>query len=108
MPESSQTLFQQCNQLSNRIGSMIKLVKEVGFYDASVPELSQLRGNPPDGTYVPIAGMAQRIAQAGGKADGTVNSVLARWDNASAHDARRDRPLDFQQRPGPKNSRIDV
>ena len=78
-----ETLFQQCNQLSNRIGSMIKLVKEVGFYDASVPELSQLRGNPPDGTYIPIAGMSQRIAQAGGKADGTVNSVLARWDNST-------------------------
>lgn len=77
-------LFDQCNQLSNRIGMIIKTIKEVGFYDASVPELQNMRGNPPDGTYIPIAGLAQRIAQAGGKGDGTINSVLARWDNQTA------------------------
>jgi len=77
-------LFKQCNELSNRISMIIKTIKEVGFYDASVPELQSARGNPPDGTYIPIAGLAQRIAQAGGKADGTINSVLARWDNQTA------------------------
>lgn len=79
-----EALFKQCNELSNRISLIIKTVKEVGFYDASVPDLANVRGNPPDGTYIPIAGLAQRIAQAGGKADGTINSVLARWDNSTA------------------------
>lgn len=77
-------LFDQCNELSNRISRIIKTIKEVGFYDASIPELQQARGAPPDGTYIPIAGLAQRTAQAGGKADGTINSVLARWDNQPA------------------------
>ena len=77
-------LFDQCNALSNRIYKIIQTIKEVGFYDASIPELQQARGNPPDGTYIPIAGLAQRISQAGGKADGTINSVLARWDNQTA------------------------
>lgn len=77
-------LFQQCNELSNRIAKVIQQIKEVGFYDASIPELANVRGNPPDGTYIPVAGLAQRIAQAGGKADGTINSVLARWDNQTA------------------------
>ena len=86
MPDYSycQLLFEQCNQLSNRISMIIQTIKEVGFYDASIPELQQVRGNPPDGTYIPIAGLAQRIGQAGGKADGTINSVLARWDNQTA------------------------
>lgn len=76
-------LFQQCNELSNRVGLMIKQIRDVGLYDSSVAELAMVKGNPPDGTLIPVNGLAARIAQAGGKADGTINSVLARWDNST-------------------------
>lgn len=78
-------LFAQCNQLTNRISSMLKQVKDVAFYDASFGELAELRGNPPDGTYIPIKGLAQRLGQAGGApGSGAFDSVLARQNNAPA------------------------
>lgn len=75
-------LFMQCNQLTNRISAMIKQLKDVGFYDASMPEIAQIKGNPPDGTLIPIAGLAQRLQQAGGMpGQGSFDSILARQNN---------------------------
>lgn len=61
------------NRLVKRIQTLTAQIKDAGFYDAQLGELATL-STAPDGTYVPIANLAERLA-ATGVAD--FNKVLA-------------------------------
>lgn len=53
------------NRLTRRIDKLTDAIRDVGFYDDSFEELVQLNQQP-DGTWLPLRGLAERLAQAGG------------------------------------------
>ena len=72
----------QCNninRMSARITSLTQNIKDVGFYDAQLGELSQL-ATAPDGTLVPIKNLMERLNKSG-KTD--FDSVMAMQDNST-------------------------
>lgn len=59
---------EQCdyiNRITQRIHNITRQIKDVGFYDAQLSELAQLT-TAEDGTMVPIAALAERLALSGG------------------------------------------
>lgn len=64
---------EQVNRLTARIKAISRQLKVAGFYDADLSELSSLSSQP-DGTYLPIRKLSERLASAG-SAD--FNKVIA-------------------------------
>lgn len=72
--------FDLVNKLSARIVNLTEQVKDVGFYDAQLSELSKLMGAP-DGTLVPVQNVLERLNKAG--ANATFDAVVAKQDNST-------------------------
>lgn len=56
--------YEYVNRLVQRIHSLTKQIKDVGFYDASLSELGNLTSKP-DGTLLPVSNLAERLATTG-------------------------------------------
>ena len=65
------------NRLSSRISNLTEQIKDIGFYDAQLGELSQL-SSAEDGTLVPVKNLMERLNKTG-KTD--FDSVIAKQDN---------------------------
>jgi hypothetical protein len=63
------------NRLTKRIDRLTKAIRDVGYYDDSLKELSQLE-DAQDGQLIPLRGLAERLAQVGGGA--SLNALIAK------------------------------
>lgn len=77
-----QFVQKQCEniqRLSNRIHRLTGNIKDVGFYDAELSELAQMKASS-DGTLIPLKNLAERL-NAAGPGRVTFDSVVATQDN---------------------------
>lgn len=73
-------LIRLINTYSKRIAALTAEIKDVGFYDASFPELAKITSSA-DGTKIPIKDLVQRLNSSTGKVD--TSAVLVEMDNIS-------------------------
>lgn len=74
-----ETMFLTMNEIYGRVDSLVRQVRDVGFYDSAFGELADLM-TADDGTLVPVANLAARIAALNPGATG-YDAVVAKQDN---------------------------
>jgi len=72
--------FKYVNTVTTRMERLTEQLKDVGFYDASLGELSELM-NAQDGTLKPITDLLARLDTQAGRA--TFDSIICKQDNST-------------------------